>query len=316
MNSANRSGHTSVILAAITSAITAVIFVGVLLCAAAAHGAVGDSSIMNPLVRAEGSNTVAIGSDVLTGASGSVLVEKKGTTQRLIVQARGVPYPSSGLGVFLGPSPIATNGAVFLNVMSASLSGSNVVWKLELVGQGAPPPLLANMGFQDVSELAGLYLFVADTETNVALTALMTPLVPKPSVLSYRNQAPMLPVDPNRSPGAGGRIKVKYDGKKGTSCLEEVDWKVTNGNAYCIGFSWYPDLDGWTCDCTHIKYPGTRALNVWDTSKGDDLPGGVELGYTMIGDLAGAYVFIIDTFGNVHLRGQIPGCPKKTNCPN
>jgi hypothetical protein len=303
MNSAYRTGHISVILAAITSAITAAVFVSVLLCAASARGGVpGDGSIVKALVSPGGSNDVGSASNSVAAASGTVLVEKKGSTQRFVVKAKNIPIPADGLGLFLGNSPVVTNGAVFVNVLS--VTGSNNTWNLDLENKaGGPPPFL---GVSDVNELAGQFVFLADIATNVFLETMITPLVPKPAALSYANRANLLCPVPAPSTKATGYIRVKYNGRNGASILKISGHGFAAGNSYCVIYTAADTPESTDCSGGDNLTNGRGSVE-HNTGKGDDLPFGVDYGVTTVADLAGLNVFVVDAFGLVHLSGVIPG---------
>jgi hypothetical protein len=303
MNSVYRTGHSSVLLAAITSTITAAIFVCVLLCAASARGGVpGDGSIVKALVRPGSSNDVSSAGNSVVSASGTVLVEKKGNTQSFIVKAKNIPIPADGLGVFLGDSPTATNGVVFVNVLS--VSGSNNTWNLVLENKdGGAPPFL---GVTDVNQLVGKFVFVADIATNVSLSTMITPLVPKPSALSYQNRSNLVRSDPSPSPKASGSIRVKYRGQNGASVLKVSGRGLAAGNTYCVIYTASDTPESIECSGGDNLTQGRGSVE-HDTGKGADLPFGIDYGVTTVADLAGLNVFVVDAFGAVHLSGTIPG---------
>jgi len=306
MNSTYRSGQATVARTVINSTVTTLVLGGLLLCVATAHAGGGKGrSIVKALVRPGSTNEVASSSNVVALASGTVKVEEKGGTQRFIVEASNVPVADKGLGVFIGNNIDATNGAVFVNALA--VKGEKSTWSVELENSnGGPPPFL---GVDNLDELVGKYVFVADTTTNVVLLTRITPLVPKLSATSYRTKVKLNNANPAPSPKAKGLIRVKYDGKTGASLLEVTSRNLAAGNAYCVVYTSADNPSGVDCTGGDSLVDGRGTIKR-DTGKGTDLPFGIEDDVTTVKDLAGLNVFIIDAFGAVHQFGQIPGGKK------
>ena len=281
----------------------AAIFAFILASVASAQG-FADGSIVKAFVRPGGSNDVESTSNTVAGATGTLLVEKQGDTQRFVVQAKKIPLPAEGLAVFLGSSPAATNGAFFVNVLSGA--GTNNQWNLVLEAKNGPPPFL---GVDDVNELPGMFVFIVDQSTNVFLSTMITPLVPKPGKLSYHARSKLTPPNPAPSPKATGVIRVKYNGNKGASVLEIRGRNLAAGNSYCVIYTALPEPTDLSCDGGDNLTHGKGSVQ-HDTGKGEDLPFGVDYGVTTVADLAGLNVFVIDAFGAIHLTGTIPGPSK------
>jgi hypothetical protein len=291
----------SMLLSSATAAAAMAIFVLALPSVAFAQGGFPDGSVVKALVRTDGTSVSDDPHNAGSAMCGTLLVEKKGNTQRFVLRAKNIPLPAAGLGVFLANSPSATNGAVFVNVLS--VGGTNSQWQLVLEGKDGPPPFL---GVQDVNELAGLFVFVADETTNVYLRTMITPLVPKLSASSYRKRVKLTRPDPAPSAKATGVVRVKFDAKKGASRLEVRGRKLAAGNSYCVIYTPLAAPSDLSCDGGENLTQGKGFIRD-DTGKGDDLPYGVDYGVTTVADLAGLNVYIFDSFGVVHLMGTIPG---------
>ena len=280
--------------------------VGLVVAAGIASGG-PDGSIVKPLISptaqgASGTNSVA-------GPHGTVLLEKHGKRQEFAVRIKNVGQPSGGLGVFLGDTPSISDGAVFVNVL-AGTGATNGNWNLIIKNNnGGPLPFLG--GMLDVNELVGKFVFVADSATNVSLSALVTPLVPRPAALSYSKVVRLTTPRPAPSPRGTGLIRTRYNGATGGSLLEVRVRHLAAGNTYCCVFT-PSSSPPTTVECTGGKnnFQGQGFVR-YDTSKGEDLPGGLSIGVTTIEDLAGVNIYIMDPFGTVHLQGTIPSAPRR-----
>ena len=268
-----------------------------------------DGLIVKPLINP--SAAPGGGSNAVVGTHGTVQVEKKGKLQRFVVQVKNGPQPGQGFGVFLDNTATISDAAVFVNLLSARGS-TNGNWRLVLENKtGGAPPFLG--GIIDVNELVGKFVFVADQSTNVSLLTLVTPLVPHPSSLSFSKQTKLTTPQPAPSPHATGRIRARYNGNTGASVLEVRVHSLAAGNTYCCIFT-ASSTPPWPVACSggDTLVQGGGLVRI-DTSKGEDLPGGVADGFTTVADLGGVNVFILDAFGVVHLQGTIPSAPKPSS---
>ena len=281
--------------------------VGLAATAGLASGA-PDGSIVKPFISptAQGSS----GSNSVAGPHGTLLVDKHGKRQEFTVRIKNVAQPADGLGVFLGDTPSISDGADFVQVLAAK-GATNGNWNLILKNtDGGAVPFLG--GVQDVNELVGKFVFVADSANSVSLSALITPLVARPTSLSYSKLVHLAAPRPAPSPKASGMIRTRYNGATGGSLLEVRVRHLAAGNTYCCVFTWSanPPI---SVDCTggNDNFQGQGVVR-FDTSKGDDLPGGIATGVTTVEDLAGMNIFIVDPFGMVHLQGTIPSAPRRS----
>lgn len=271
-----------------------------------------DGSRVLALVRPDDStvsSTISSGMVCASGSFGKLVVQKKGEHQSFVLNAYGLSLtPDGGYGLFIGSSPDVT-GAVFINVLSNL--GTNGHWQLVLDStNGAPAELRARLGVGDVNELVGLFAFVADGGTNVALQnvalqTLVTPLVPKLSTLNFRKTVRMTRPDPAPSIHATGTIRVKYNGATGASLLDVRARHLAKGNIYCAYFVVAPGDSAPTCESGDYLSTGNGFIT-YDTGKGEDLPYGLPLGVNTVTNLSGLFVEIRDAFGATHLSGKIP----------
>ena len=220
---------------------------------------------------------------------------------------------AQGLGVFLDDTPTLTASSTFVNVL-ASRGATNGAWSLVLQNKtGGAPPFLG--GIIDVNELVGKFVFVADQAGNVTALTLITPLLPHPAALSYRNLVKLIAPRPAPSPRAAGFISVSYNGVTGKSTLKIRVRRLAAGNAYCTAFTTAATTQSAACP-GGSPLPNGNFNQLWDTSQGEDLPGGVlptgiVAGVTTVDEIAGVNIFVVDSFGTVHLQGTIPGRPVK-----
>jgi hypothetical protein len=310
MNSAYRSGYVSVILAAITSVITAFIFVGVLLCTTAARGATPGLSRTLPLVRLDGTT---VGHDKVSGPLpyGRVKLEIRGSTQRVGIEAFKLTGSfDKGLAVYIGDAPDITN-AVLQYVGVLSNAGTNGHWRLRMESKNnqAPPQFV---GFDSLTDLVGFTFFVATDQSNAVLRANVSELVPNPAQLSYRTRVAMDVVDPTLSANSSGYVLAKYNGRTGGSVVVVGANGLNKSNRYVAGLptGGIPVSDE---ECTEYGKMADNGVAIYpyDSGKGDELPyGGSDANISTVLDLVGDPVSVMDCFGGEHLSGVIPG-PKK-----
>ena len=281
--------------------------VGLIATVGVASGA-PDGSIVKPFISP--TSQASSGSNSVAGPQGTLLVEKHGKRQEFAVKIKHVGQPAGGLGVFLGDTPSISDGAVFVNVLAAG-GATNGNWSLILKNtNGGAVPFLG--GVLDVNELVGKFVFIADSANNVSLRALITPLVTRPTSLSYSKLVHLTAPQPVPSPRATGLIRTRYNGATGGSLLEIRVRRLAAGNTYCCVFTW-SSTPPTSVDCSggNDNFQGQGVVR-FDTKKGEDLPGGLATGVTTIEDLAGMNIFVVDPFGIVHLQGTIPSAPRRS----
>jgi hypothetical protein len=259
-----------------------------------------------PLVRTDG--TFVGTSQGARLPKGTVTLAIKGATQSFTIDAYNLAGPyDKGLVVFLGDSPQITNAALWY-VDMLSRTGTNNHWRLVLESASGAPPQL---GVTNLTDLVGLTVFVA-TETNQAiLRAIVTDLVPNPSLLSYRRRVPLILPNQPLSQKAKGSILVSYNGRTGASIVDITARNLNANNRY---------IENGTlsnCVANGILAVGGKAHWKSDTGRGDELfshdlgTNGVEyasdLGVTTVLDEIGDGIIIRDCFGGLHLQGTIPG---------
>jgi hypothetical protein len=214
----------SVILAALTSTLTAVIFVGFLLCAAAARGAGAD--VMTSAIALQRPDDAASGD-----ARGDVVVQWAPTKQTVDVVVKGIRFdePTDGLAVFLSGDPFDTNSFHLVNVLNGP--GTNETWHLNLKDAQAAP---AQLGVDDVRSLFGHYVRIVDVATNVYLEAFFPPFVTNIRSYNYKAHTQMQRPVPAPSPKATAMLRVKLVATTGASLLDVRARNLSAGNSYCL----------------------------------------------------------------------------------
>lgn len=272
----------------------AAIFICVLLCAASARGADEETAIA--LQRPPDAP--------VDTASGLISIREKGTTQELNVLVKGISsdLPTDGLALYIGQSSGDTNNFYFANVLDGP--GSNGTWRLDFKTDGFAAPQL---GVNDVKELEGRWMMIADVASNVFLKTLIPPFVPSLKAISYRKRVKFEQPYPAPSPRAKGDVRVTLNGPKGSSVYEVRARHLSGGNSYC---SWVLGSPGDVTDSNCPKTPNLingRAVFKADTGAGEQLAdNALEVGDVRIDQWSGLIAEVKDQFGATHLRAVIP----------
>jgi hypothetical protein len=237
-------------------------------------------------------------------ARGEVQLAVRGQRQSFTITAHDLLIdplnPPAAMGVFIGQSVYSP---LWHRVGIMSKAGTNNLYRFELTSpQGAPPAL----GVAHLADLAGQLLQLRDPDTNVYAMAVLPPLVPQAGTTSYQRRVPMSRPATSPSPKARGTIRVRYNAANGSSLLQVDARHLAAGNAYCVVYSPSASYSGEPCT-DGLPLVRGRGRDLYDTARGDDLPWKIGVFINDIRDMAGANVFVVDGFGEVHLTGTIPG---------
>ena len=303
MDSVNKNGHVSVILAAATMAIVIVVFTVLVASTAFAGGDSGLSRTL-PLLRLDGTTVGTSPGAALP--KGTVKLAIKDGKQSFTIDAYNLAGPyDKGLVVFLGDAPQITN-AVLQYVDVLSQVGTNNHWHLAFESAPAAP---AQLGVTNLTDLVGSTVFVASETNNAILRAVVIDLVPDPAKLSYRRRVPLMLPDVPLSLKARGSIFVKYDGRTGASIIDIRARGLNANNRYIE--------NGVSSNCVATGVLAVNGAARWgsNTGLGDELVSvdpdhgiyGSDVGITTALDEIGQGVVISDCFDGTHLWGIVPG---------
>lgn len=244
------------------------------------------------------------------GPTATALLKKHGTKQIFSVTAQNLGGGS--FGVFFGAAN-DTNTPVFL-VAAMDRQGTNDTRVLKYSADGAAPPQL---GFADVEDMVGLYLFIASPgRTNISpsgvtnyivnavLFAQIPPLTTKADATRFKLKSPLAPpafAPPN--PLTKGYVKSSFIGTQGRSVLNIFASHLSGGGSYTIMVEDPPASMNMTNIGNLVLSPDTRnGTFSRDTRKGETLP----LQANTVQDLSGRAIEIRDAFDETHLEGVIP----------
>jgi hypothetical protein len=252
------------------------------------------------------------------GAFGTAVLEERGSEQIFSVTINnlgGVSNgPSGSFGVFLSPANNSNTLAYLVGPMN--LQGSNGMWRLQYVGEGAAPAQLAQLGVTNLDDLVGMYLLIANPGTNVIINGLTyetiySVLFTKIPEFTTKSKAPhfnrkskltTISVPPN--PHEKGWIKTVYSGSQGRSFFGLAAYHLSGGGTYTIYIESPPAssnmvvLDDLLISSNNL-HTGSYTI---DTRKGETLP----FNSPTVSDLTNRMIQIRDAFGDVHLQGTIP----------
>jgi hypothetical protein len=265
------------------------------------------------------------------GPFGTLTIAKKGSKQSIDVDLRDLPGESFAL--FIGEQNTFDTDTVFF---VASLDKrTNDHWVLSLDSEdGFAPVQVRQFGFDDVEDLAGLFLFVSnpagttnivcDTNTIVCITndlaqvicstncttnavvgSVLATQIPvltnSTSGLNFKGKVdltePLIPP----SQGAKGRIFVKFNAKQGRSILKLDASGLPGGQVYSLCIS-NATTAGFTNIAQVTTTTGSKFSFRRDTKRGEMLP----LLSPSVVSLSGTVIQIKDAFNEVHLEGVFP----------
>jgi hypothetical protein len=233
--------------------------------------------------------------------------------------------PGDSMGLFVSDQIVAGTNMGFL-ISPLQRRGSNQWFASYMGTDGAPFPL----PFEDLEDMAGLYLFIAtpagvtnisdcvtnivddttnitDCVTNVFYDAFLFTQVPvlteKPSLFNLKASESLERAEDSPAPGASGIVQVKFDAKKGRSFFCVRGDRLLAGQVYSL---WMSDAPGGevAANVGEMTAMG-RTTRVFkrDTLRGEMLP---QLAGTVT-NLAGFHFEIRDEFGFLYLEGVVPG---------
>lgn len=237
-------------------------------------------------------------------ARGEVRLSVSGSRQTFEITAHDLladpGNPPAAMGVFIGDSIYSP---FWQRVGIMSKAGTNNLYRFQLTATGGAPPAL---GVAHLGDLAGKLLQLRDQNTNVYAQAVLPALVTNTGQTTYQRRVPMSRPPGAPSPKGRGSIRVRYNGANGSSLLQVDVRGLAAGNSYCAVYSPDPFYSGEPCS-DGLPLTRGRGRDLYDTARGDDLPFKIGVFINDVRDLAGVNVFIVDSFGEVHLQGTIPG---------
>jgi hypothetical protein len=272
-------------------------------------------------------------------ATGSVKMQKRGDLQIFQVEIKGLGEES--FAAFLGERPsFETNCCVRSLAPLDRKNARKGVWIRRLTGNGVAPPEFQRLSFFDLDDLDGTELDIASplennliqSITNVvgSVTNIIVGIpVPEPGVTnfvgailwaplyatsenpaerSYLRTGTLTPPSdrPAPSPGASGKMKVRFNGAQGRSTLDIRAKNLTRGQVYHVWIANTNNLDTFVlidAGTMTTSRSGSTARFLRDTRHADPLPQQAR----DAGDLSGRVIQIRDEFGRfIHLEGVVP----------